>query len=71
MTTLPDNIEAALNAFMSDVDMDREEAVRRILSDWLSSQGYLKDTAHSIDEDTSETVQYPEFMEDASGGAGG
>jgi hypothetical protein len=71
MTTFSKEIEAALSEFMSSAAVDRDEAVRRIVSDWLSGQGYLKDTAHPIDGDTSETVQYPEFMEDGSGGAGG
>jgi hypothetical protein len=71
VTTLSKDMEAALDDFLTSEDIDRDEAIRRILGDWLIGHGYLKQTEFSIDGDPSETVQYPEFMDDASGGAGG
>jgi hypothetical protein len=71
VTTFSKDLEAALDDFMTSVDVDRDEAIRRILGDWLIGHGYLKQTEPAIDGDISETVQYPEFMDDASGGAGG
>jgi hypothetical protein len=71
VTALSKDLQAALDDFMTSADVDRDEAIRRILGDWLIGHGYLKQTQPPIDGDTSETVQYPEFMDDASGGAGG
>jgi hypothetical protein len=71
VTTLSKDLETALDDFMTSICVDRDEAIRRILDDWLIGHGYLKQTEPAIDGDTAETVQYPEFMEDASGGAGG
>ncbi|PZM10342.1 hypothetical protein [Rhizobium tubonense] len=71
MKTFPDDIETALAAFIGTAQVDRDEAIRRIVGDWLSGHGYLRGSVSSDEGDISETVQYPEFMDDASGGAGG
>lgn len=35
-------LETALASFMAEEQIDREEALRRILRDWLVGNGYLK-----------------------------
>ena len=35
-------LEAALASFMAEEEIDRDEALRRILRDWLVGNGYLK-----------------------------
>ena len=45
-------LEAALSSFMAEEHIDRDEALRRILRDWLIEHGYLKpgaDTAGGHD----------------------
>jgi hypothetical protein len=71
MPPLSTELEAALVLFMSEAGIDREEALRRILTDWLGAKHYLVEDTAAIDADPKQTVQYPEFMDDASGGAGG
>lgn len=71
MTTLSTELETALALYTAEIGIDRDEAVRRILTDWLGARHYLGDSLQSADKDVKETVQYPEFMNDASGGAGG
>lgn len=39
--TKEDEIEAALAAYMAEEKIDRDEALRRILRDWLIGHGYL------------------------------
>ena len=68
MTT---ELETALARYMAELAIDREEAIRRILTEWLRSRRYLGSGDESVHRDVAETVQYPEFMDDASGGAGG
>ncbi len=38
-------VEAALASFMAEEQLDRDEALRRILRDWLVGNGYLKPAA--------------------------
>lgn len=71
MTATSTQLEAALAIYMAEIGMDRDEAVRRILTDWLNARHYLEAAAPATEATIDETVQYPEFMEDASGGAGG
>lgn len=71
MTTLSAELETALALFMAETGIDRDAAIGRILTDWLGDRHYLDKPTASIDKDVEETVQYPEFMDDASGGAGG
>jgi hypothetical protein len=71
MMILSADLETALALYTSEIGTDRDEAVRRILTDWLGARQYLGESAPSVDKDVKETVQYPEFMDDASGGAGG
>jgi len=71
MTTLSPELETSLALFMAEFGIDRDEAMRRILTEWLGARHYLGDGAQPADTDMKETVQYPEFMDDASGGAGG
>lgn len=68
---LTNELETALALFMADHGIDRDEAMRRILTDWLAARHYLGAEKPSSDQTIEETVQYPEFMDDASGGAGG
>ncbi len=35
------DVEAALASYMAEEKIDREEALRRILRDWLIGHGYL------------------------------
>ena len=74
MTGLSTELEAGLARFMAENGIDRDEAVGRILAEWLGERHYLKSPTAPRDGETiatDETVQYPEFMDDASGGAGG
>lgn len=70
MTTLPDDLEAALSRYMADHAMNRDDAIASILSQVL---GVPSDRSGEKAGETElrETVQYPEFLEDASGGSGG
>lgn len=40
-------IETALASFMAEEQIDRDEALRRILRDWLIGHGYLKPEPHA------------------------
>lgn len=71
MPILPQPVETALARYMAEHGIPRDEAVRRIVTDWLGMKGYGGENVTPVDTDTAETVQYPEFMSDASGGAGG
>lgn len=71
MTTLPEDIDDALARYMADHGLGRDAAVSKILAEWLGAHDYLVNAGTVEPDDTQQTVQYPEFMDDASGGAGG
>ena len=71
MTTLPTALEKALERFTADKEISRDAAIASILEEWLRANHYLDEAKTDAEGDVDETVQYPEFMEDASGGAGG
>jgi hypothetical protein len=72
MTGLSTELEAGLARFMEENAIDRDEALRRILAEWLGERHYLPTSPRDGETtEVAETVQYPEFMDDGSGGAGG
>jgi hypothetical protein len=38
---LPDDIETALSSFAKAQGLQREDAIKRILQEWLTNEGYL------------------------------
>lgn len=71
MTEFSKDVEAALDRYAAEHSIGRDEALQQLVAIGLRDQGHLAAPEQSIDTDTSETVQYPEFVTDASGGAGG
>lgn len=69
MTTLPDDLETALAAHARQQNISPDEAVRRILREWMRTHGFL---AEDEDGETPHTpvpakpdpeyVQYPGYF---------
>ncbi|WFS00066.1 hypothetical protein [Rhizobium tumorigenes] len=71
MTSLPKDIDDALARYMADHGLGRDASVSKILAEWLGAHDYLGGDGTVKPDDMQQTVQYPEFIDDASGGAGG
>ncbi|MDK1493366.1 hypothetical protein QN219_25515 [Sinorhizobium sp. 7-81] len=57
MTYLDEDAERAIQLFMAEYAVSRDEALRRIVQDWLIGHGYLPDS-----EDNSVTGAADEAM---------
>lgn len=71
MTILSADLEKALERFTIEKGLSRDDAIFSILTEWLGANHYLREDRGDEGRELAETVQYPEFMDDASGGAGG
>lgn len=69
MTTLPDDLERAIEAHARQQNIGRDEAIQRILREWMGTHGFLAD-ADEVDTPTATTpgkpdpefVQYPGYF---------
>ncbi|OLP61034.1 hypothetical protein BJF93_02955 [Xaviernesmea oryzae] len=69
MTNLPDDVEDALESFMAQEGLSREEALGRILRDWFSRRSAADpgdaaaaDSKGAPDRPNPDFVQYPGYF---------
>ncbi|PYE24541.1 hypothetical protein C8J38_105145 [Rhizobium sp. PP-WC-2G-219] len=69
MTTLPTDLETALAAHARQQNISRDEAVRRILREWMRTHGFLADEEEgetppspTPGKPDPEFVQYPGYF---------
>ncbi|KQS64652.1 hypothetical protein ASG39_11990 [Rhizobium sp. Leaf371] len=69
MTNFPDDLEAALSAHARQQNISRDEAIRRIVREWMRTHGFLAETdedetpaSHAPGKPDPEFVQYPGYF---------